>query len=414
MKRSRLLLVFAFVSVIVMSASARAANAQGAGRSMDIDLSIRSAAMGGASNALSWGDLNYWGNPALLGYAQGVRYVHTHTQLVPGLARDVFLNSNVLELGGGGAGLVLSGKPAGGGGVRLDYGQSQGRDENGNPTAPFKAWETVKSIGAGVSVARALESVLRLGAGRDIDLSRYADVSFGANAKSVTIVLGPANALGPGRDRTDARDWGFQARLTPYDGFRSKNSPPVRIDAAHGISVLSYNDDAIVNFTVVGESSPVTRHHRRGSAGRIAAGRWLWEPGPNRGALLRAMVEGLTPLLTVSAAVDHADIGTLHEINYRTDGSGAEVTIANVFTYRRGHYEDLTGQIDGDTWGWGVGLPLGSFGGARYDDAHIPQAQNSGLQNVHRTQVTVWLDPIEIWRYKHKSRLPLDSPGVAP
>ena len=72
----RLALLFPLALACVMVPSARA---QGTGRSMDIDLSIRSAAMGGASNAMSWGDLNYWGNPALLGYAQGVRYVHTHT-----------------------------------------------------------------------------------------------------------------------------------------------------------------------------------------------------------------------------------------------------------------------------------------------------------------------------------------------
>ena len=172
MKRLRLLFTLALVPAVELFASAPLASAQGTGRSMDIDLSIRSAAMGGASNALSWGDLNYWGNPALLGYAQGVRYVHTHTQLVPGLSDHVFLNSNVLELGGGGAGLVLSGKPAGGGGVRLDYGPSEGRDEAGNFTGTFNAWERVRSIGAGVSVARTLESLVRIGHGRDIDLSR--------------------------------------------------------------------------------------------------------------------------------------------------------------------------------------------------------------------------------------------------
>lgn len=369
---------------------------------MDIDLSIRSAAMGGASNAMSWGDLNYWGNPALLGYAQGVRYVHTHTQLVPGLASDVFLNSNVLELGGGGAGLVLSGKPAGGGGVRLDYGQSEGRDENGNSTGTFRSWERVRSIGAGISVARALESVLRLSHGRDIDLSRYADVSFGGNLKHVTIVLGPSSALSTGQGSTDARDWGFHARVTPYDGFRGEGKPPIRLDVAYGKSVLSYNDDAIVSFTSVGESSPVTRHHRHGSAGRIDAGRWPWEPRSIHGKLKRELIAGLTPLFSVAGSADVDDIGALHEFGYHTEGSGAEVTIANVFTYRRGHYEDLEGHIDGDTWGWGVALPVGALGGARYDDAHIPQARGSGADNVHRSQVTVWVDPIGIWRYAHR------------
>ena len=60
-------LVASLFTLALVPAMAMSASAQGTGRSMDIDLSIRSAAMGGASNALSWGDLNYWGNPALLG-----------------------------------------------------------------------------------------------------------------------------------------------------------------------------------------------------------------------------------------------------------------------------------------------------------------------------------------------------------
>ena len=100
------MLALALTALIVLSA-----HAQGTGRSMNIDLSVRSAGMGGASNALSWGDLNHWGNPALLGYAQGLRYVHTHTQLVPGLASNVFLNSNVVQAGGGGVGVGFGRRP---------------------------------------------------------------------------------------------------------------------------------------------------------------------------------------------------------------------------------------------------------------------------------------------------------------
>lgn len=190
--------------------------------------------------------------------------------------------------------------------------------------------------------------------------------------------------------------------MTPYDGFRSPGAPPIRIDVAYGKSVLSYNDDAIVTFISADQASPVTRHHRHGTAGRIDAGHWPWEPRATHGKLKRELIAGLTPWVSVSGSADVDDIGALHVIGYHTEGSGGEITIANVPTYRRGHYEDLEGQIDGDTWGWGVALPLGSLGGARYDDAHIPQAQNSGLQNMHRSQVTVWLDPLGIWRYVHR------------
>ena len=363
---------------------------------MDFDLSIRSAGMGGASNALSWGDLNHWGNPALLGYAQGLRYVHTHTQLVPGLASDVFLNSNVVQAGGGGVGVVFSGKPIDPGGVRLDYGLSEGRDDNGNATGTFRSYETVKSMGAGVNAVRAIENCVRLLGGHDMNFSRYADVSLGVNTKTVTIALAPATSLGTGH--TNARDWGIHSRITPYDGFHSEGTPPIRLDLAYGVSVLSYNDDAIVTFPNENQASPVTRHHRRGSAGRIACGRMPAAMRNTGGTMRRALIEGLTPLVGLTGAVDHSDIGAGSVINYRTDGSGYELTIANVLSYRRGHYEDATGQIEDDTWGWGVGLPLGSLGGARYDDAHIPQARDSGLQRVHRSQVTAWIDPIAVWR----------------
>src|SRR5205823_5549073 len=93
--------------------------AQGTGRSMDIDLSIRSAGMAGAATAVSWGDLDHWANPALLGSMTGVRYLHTRTQLVPGLAKDVFLTSDAVQAGAGGFGIVSSGKPGNRGGVFL-------------------------------------------------------------------------------------------------------------------------------------------------------------------------------------------------------------------------------------------------------------------------------------------------------
>ena len=386
--------VFAFAATIPAPA-----RAQGTGRSMDIDLSIRSAAMGGASNALSWGDLNYWGNPALLGYAEGVRYIHTHTQLVPGLANDVFLNSDVVELGAGGAGVVLSGRPFETGGVRLDYGQSEGRDDSGNPTGTFGSWETVKSIGAGASAMRMLESFVQLASGRDLGLSRFGDVSVGASSKHVVIARAPTAAGGTGR--TTARDWGYHARLTPIDGFRGRGQPPIRIDLAYGYSILSYNDDAIVVLPNEDQASPVTRHHRRGGAGQIALGRLPVPSRPPAGALGRAFLEGLSPLVSFTQAVDHAKLGGGSAIQYVTDGSGFELTVANLYTFRRGHYEDLSGDIDGDTWGWGVGLPLGKLGGARYDDAHNPQAQHSGLGAVHRSQFTAWVDPVAVWRLAH-------------
>jgi len=73
-----------------------------------------------------------------------------------------------------------------------------------------------------------------------------------------------------------------------------------------------------------------------------------------------------------------------------------EYGFANIASYRTGHYKD-PGFIDDDTEGWSVGLPLGRFGGARYDHATFPQSALSGLGQVKREGVTAYMDPIAVW-----------------
>jgi hypothetical protein len=78
--------------------------------------------------------------------------------------------------------------------------------------------------------------------------------------------------------------------------------------------------------------------------------------------------------------------------------------VANVFSYRRGHYQDLVGDIDGTTSGWGVAIPIGKYAGAQYDEARVPQARNSDLEDVHRKSFSVWVDPLAVWRAIGRSR----------
>jgi len=367
--------------------------AQGTARSMDFDVSIRSAGMAGASTAVPWGDLDHWANPALLGEATGIRFVHGRTKLLPELAADMSLTTDVVRAGAGGFGVVFSGRPFDRGGVLLDYGASQGTDENGNPTGTFRSFERVRSWGVGISVARAIETAFVVAGRTPPALSRYADVSVGMNWKHLEMSLGPPPF---GQAETDARDRGILGRVTPIDGIDHDAPLPLRIDATYGQSILSYNDDAVVRFFNADIETPVSRHHRRGGAVRIAAGRA--PRGAHAGVFARSLLRGLTPLVSVVASVDHADIGKHDQTDYHTDGHGFEVTVANILSYRRGHYEDRDGGIDGTTTGWGVALPIGEFLGASYDEARWPQARFLGFDDLHRRQFSVWIDPLAIRR----------------
>ena len=380
--------------------AASPAHAQGTARSLDIDVSIRASGMGEASNAVFWGnELNQWSNPALLGYARGIRYEWGKTQLVPGLANNVFFESNVLKLGAGGLGVFFSGKPSGLGSVKLDYGLSQGADQNGNPTGTFRSWEKIESWGFGLSLARSLQALARV-AGHELPpISRWGDVSLGMNSKDVSIVLAPG--VGGGASTT-AHDRGLLVRVSPLEALGVTRNLPLGVDLAYGWSELSYDQPSLV-FININNPDPVSQHHRRGYAGRLS---FDAPSGLRRAARHRRLgwlLEGFEPLLSAGYANDRARIEPSNG-QFNTHGWGYELAVANVFAYRFGRYEDPLGQIDGRTRGWSAGLPIGRLAGARYEHGTIPQARNSGLRDVQRDAVYGWIDPLAIWQLSREGR----------
>ena len=50
------------------------------------------------------------------------------------------------------------------------------------------------------------------------------------------------------------------------------------------------------------------------------------------------------------------------------------------------------------SWGLGVALPLGRFGGASYDYARSNFTDDTLIDHVTRSSFGVWLDPLAIWR----------------
>ncbi len=383
--------VFRWLPCAALLLAPCAARGQGSGRSLDLDPSVRSSGMGGASNAVFWDEnANQWSNPALLGYARGLAYEWGGTKLAPSLANDVRFTSNVVKLGGAGFGFMLSGRPVGVGGLHLSYGESEGVDPAGNPTGAFETYEQIDSWGFGLSAARVTEAIATL-LGRDPTvISRYGDVSFGMAGKHLKMQIAPDPS---GRASTSAHDWGLLVRVSPLE-----LAPSIRdflgVDVARGWSDLSYDGEPVV-FQNADMSSPPSEHHRDGLAGRLRVDlpkfaeqmpgpEWLWS--------------GMHPLLSLGFATDHAKIGVPGS-EYTTDGYGFEVSLANVFTLRNGRYEDLFGAIEGDTDGWGVGLPIGQVAGIRYDHAKFPQSKNSGLGDIKRNSVSAWIDAVRVWRH---------------
>jgi len=322
-----------------------------------VDISARATAVGGAATAVPWGDLDHWANPALLGDANGIRYVHGATPL----PLDVTFTSDIVQVGARGLGAVFSGQPFDAGGATLDFGKLTFSD--GIETTTFHPRDEINGWGAGIRVLEALGNAVPEAA----RWSRMADVSIGYMHKRDQLDLD----IEPPASLASTHDWGVLVQATPVDGFRD-GKDAVAVGVAVGYSDINAGGHED------GASTLVYRQRRTGVAARFAAG---------HGPVLRPLGQGLTPLVTLIGSFDHADHGAGDDFYGHSNVGGAELTVMNIVSLRAGR--------DAGKWtsGWGLALPFGALGGASYDEARWPLA----LTTLHRRQFAVWLDPVEVW-----------------
>jgi hypothetical protein len=377
-----------------------------------LDPSIRASGMGGASAAVFWGgDPNDWANPGLLGYHRGVSLTHGRTQLVPDLADDVFLKTDRITLGLWGVGVSLVGRPFKGlGRARLDLGESMATDGGGFETGMLRSYEDLYSFGLGVNLIESTENAIARRLHSPHPISRYGDISLGYAMKKVDVQHSPQWAGSNGGFRTGSvkiQDAGLVVRLTPINtiddsGFPfigealTKATKPLgglRLDVAYGRSKQNVGRRHIA-YVEQEQPDPIVRTGNHGWAVRGALGLPPFAQEPLKEAGLGFLAEGLTPLIQIGVAWDrsHVEWPDWNEPDVRN--RGWEITIANVYTLRRGHIEDKSGPIIDDTSGWGLGFQVGRFGGFRYDRAVVPQA--TALDDVKRAGFTVFVCPLEI------------------
>ena len=206
-----------------------------------------------------------------------------------------------------------------------------------------------------------------------------------------------------GRGESKNRDQGLLVRVTPYNAIdypglipQIENTIRARIDVSYATAAVNYDNNASISYIDEDQSDPFVKLH------------WGWavhadftlpaltgesdQSGPPDW-----LCNLITPLVSFGGTLEHSqpainDVKSGEEI----DLSGWELTIANIFWLRRGHVEDPTGTVIGDTYGWGLGLQFGKVGGFRYDHAIVPQSIYLG--DVERKGFTVFLDPVRLYQ----------------
>lgn len=399
---SKLSLPVAVLLACLMSSPAAAAPGAGA-ISLQFNTSARAAGMGETGVATVWGgDANVWANPAMLACRPGLRYGTMHSDLATGLAEGITIDKKELTFGLPGVGLLFADGPIDH--VYLDMGTQQGVDEGGNPTGTFSSHMKSQAWGVGVSAAEALRRL------KVADIGGWFDVAGGMVWKDYEDMLAADNIiqdLPGGRGEASARDLGWVARVTPVNTLgRGANAADAAlgflVEASYGRAKLNDTDEMIVRIDFINDDvDPMPTMHLSGWAlhGELQAGPRLLESAP---AWLR---DGIAPLVAFTYTQQSIVPGyrwTGDEYEYERDDSGDfdeegwgwELSLLNVLHLRSGHVEALYGDIDGDAEGWGISVPVGRWGGFRYDQATVPQAE--GLPTVDREGWQVWVDVLAV------------------
>lgn len=355
--------------------------------------SIEGAGMGGGGVAYFWRDEpNSWSNPALLGIQSGLRYSYGRTQILEEFSDDVFLKSHRFSLGYGGIGVLLAGKPFGGVGedLKLDYGETQLTDVDGNVIATTNPYEEVRSIGVGVSVLDLLGTLLGAESGIQ-NVRRHLGISVGHTWKDIAFETEP-DFPGFSEGEAEQKDRGAAVRITPLDEIRGALDEPsdrvrAKIDLAGGYAQLNYDEDGDFFFDDPGiPSSEIFELRRVGGAGRVT----LAFPS----SLQDPIHDFITPTVRFGLSYESSD--------YYTDGGdelgidikriGAELALADALYLRWGHVEDAIFEVDDTTWGAGLAVRYKGLAGVRFDYAHYPYSPFLEDEFVDRLGITVLVD----------------------
>jgi hypothetical protein len=371
---------FAVLFALAAAGTARAEFYQPPSLSTLFDTSIRSAAMGGASAAVTWGEPGVWANPATLAGVNGIGWVAGHTKIATLLEGDNIFASQRLILGGGGIGVSLMGKPISGlGKARVDL--------PGFASLPFvtpeEPFDQTEGFAVGGSPLKLIESVLKLSKMSPRALTSFGDVAVGYQGKTSTASNGSFTF-----GLADTYDWGVTGRLVVSRWWGPDAPFRVNLSGAYSqINMLTSESKQL------GETA--TQFDRTAVALRVSPA-----PPSERSSTPPSLPwwrPGDVPELTMGLAYDHE---RRHFEPFglgfsKIDHYGLEATVFRLLALRLGYLSDHDDDINGMTYGGGITLPIGPWGSVGYELASVPFGVD--VEREFRQGWSVWLDPTRLW-----------------
>lgn len=331
MKKSIFILLFSFIFALYFAPDSSAQGTSGA-YSLKIPPGARANGMGQSNVALVGDATSLWWNPAGMSMVEGSVVDLMHSQLVPGLASDVFFEyiGGVRNLGGG----IAVGAAV----QYLTYGewQAMSDDPNAPPLGTASSFEVSPVIGGSIKLMD--------------------NLSIGMNFKFVYISLAPKWATVEGKEgkgHSVAVDMGAIWRVPELDFFGRRIK---RLSLGMCLS----NFGPSVSYVDSDQAAPLPRTVRAG---------FSYTPYLDEVVELRFVGDIERELIIV-------DVSNIYHV-------GSEFVYSDLFAVRAGYIYDEDGDIKAPTYGLGF-----IFNDRiRVDYASVPQSVELG--RVHRWSIGV-------------------------
>jgi len=307
----RFAVALAVALTLLLPASAARAQSTAGAQSLLITPGARADAMGRAYAAIANDATATWWNPAALAYIEQKNLSFMHTQLVPGLANDVYYEflgyaQNVPGWGGVGANFIF-----------LTYGESMATGESGDERGTFSSYEFALSAAAGTEIFR--------------------NMSAGLAVKFVYVNLAPADVT---LDNQAGNGSTFAVDMGTYYRFQALPLTLAAVFQNLGPNI-AYIDES--------QSDPLGRNLKIGLAYQILR---------SQSMQLLGSFDFNQPLVYTDPMEDPIYNG------------GLEFAYGGLLALRAGYIYDHEGTIEDPTFG--VGL---AYKGFSFDYASVPQSK---------------------------------------
>jgi hypothetical protein len=328
----------------------------------------------GAANIWNTNPLSVWSNPAKLGYHKNFSFGYSHDPWFDKVFDDMYHISSYMSYGFSGIGVLFPVYSARNRfGTVMSYGERAYTDEEGNIIGTYETYDAVSTFALGVNTVEFLSNIY----GGDLfnKILPYGELSFGASYDYIDTFMGSEDVASTSIDPIPETDTGHRLNYGLIGRVSPINTKLKGVDFINLDLVLSYHfinpAKSTIKYRLDSEEGEDELPWGRTDAFSVKLA--------ITSDILKDIVEDdlfykiSKNLFSVYYSEDKSAYGDKEDVL----GEGVELTFLDIFSIRRGEYEDHQGEIVGETRGYGFRFHYDDIVEFQYNRSSFP---GGGLQ----------------------------------